>query len=135
MANKKKEAKGYKKTQKIIDKIYQIVREENPSKNSIAKRVKVSSQTITNWLNEDECFKKGYEDAVNDFFKNISVDAKRSLKKLVTGFSYNEIKTVYVDNGMGDPLIKERVVTEKYVIPNIDAIKFVLRNLEPKMFE
>lgn len=135
MINNKSKPIGYKKTQKLIEKIYQIVREENPSKNCIAKKVKISSQTISNWLNDDKVFKRGYDEAVSIFFKNINYDAKKSLKKLVTGFEYEELKTVYVDNGMGDPVIRERIVTKKYVAPNIEAIKFVLKNIEPENFE
>lgn len=132
---KKTKKTASKKTPELVEKIYALVREENPSKNRIARRFKLSAQTIANWLHEDEAFRAGYEEAVNYFLDNIKIDAKLSLKKLVNGYEYEEVKTVYIDNGEGDPIIKERVVFQKHVPPSIQAIAFVLKNVEPEKFD
>ena len=124
-----------KKTPELCDRIFEFVREENPTRNRIARRFKVSASTISSWLYGDPKFREKYDAAVSYFINSAKADAKASLKKLVTGYDYEEERVEFVDNGMGEPIAAKKIVIKKHMPPNIQAIMFVLRNVEPENFD
>ena len=134
--NKKLFNKGrsYKKTDALINRILDIVRNNNPPKAVIARAVKIKSDTITKWINTDAVFRERFQEAVNYYFDSLKPTAVRSLKKLVEGFDVEDVKTVYIDSGASDPMIKERVVTKRHIEPSLEAVKFVLTNSDAKKY-
>lgn len=58
--------------------------------------------------------------------------AKRSLFKLAEGYSYEEKKTVTVNDGTGQPKIKEQTIIKKTVSPNLGAIIHLQTNRDPQ---
>jgi hypothetical protein len=66
---------------------------------------------------------------------------EQSLLDIARGFEYEEVKTEYesrevVDEQTGKkefkPVIKKQVRTQKRVMPNVEAIKFLLTNRDPQ---
>lgn len=124
-----------KKSDDIKAKIIETVRNLNPTKIALCKKFGITWQTLKNWMEEDPEFKMGYEKAIKDYLNGINIEAKKSLNKLVKGYSYNETKTVYVAGPDGEPMIAQKTVTRKHVPPSAAAVTFALTNLDPENFE
>ena len=131
----KSKKRYYKLTTKLRDEIVNLVREENPTKTGIAKRLHVCKDSITNWLRDDEELRARYAEAVNEFFQALEPIAVNSLRKLVEGYDVEESRTVYIDNGMGEPMVKEKTVTKRHIEPSMTAIQFTLTNANPKKYD
>lgn len=62
----------------------------------------------------------------------ILADAKKSLKTLITGVEYEEIKTEYVQTKIGSPQIAKQIRTTKRIPPSPTAVIFALCNRDPE---
>ena len=127
-----------KKSDELTDKIVTLVRETNPTKKAICKYAGITAQTLITWLKTDEEFKRKYDEAVDDYLNDINIEAKTSLRKLISGYYYEETKTVLVGGGGPDgseEMIKEKHVMKKYVAPSASMIEYALSNLDPKNFD
>jgi len=127
-----------KKSNELIDKIITQVRKTNPTKTALCKYAGITMQTLITWLKTDQNFKEQYDAAVDDYLNEINIEAKTSLRKLVTGYSYTETKTVLVGGGGEDgseEMIKEKHVYTKHVGPSATMVAYVLSNLDPKNFD
>ena len=124
-----------KKTDDKKQAIVETVRTLNPTKVALCKKFGITWQTLKNWLEEDAAFKCSYEKAISDYLNEINIEAKKSLSKLVKGYSYSETKTVYVAGAEGEPVIAQKKVTKKHVPPNATAVTYALSNLDPENFE
>jgi len=80
-----------------------------------------------NKLEFSECIKK----AQGIFDEKCTVEAKKSLMKLVSGYTVDETKTIYVDSKEGRQKIKEQTITKKHYQPGLGAAIFVLTNKDP----
>ena len=73
--------------------------------------------------------KDAYEEwQLNDLLQ----DAKKSLKTLICGQEYEEIKTEYENDAHGNPRIKKQARTTKKILPNATAVIFALCNRDPE---
>ena len=54
------------------------------------------------------------------------------MDRLINGYEYEEKKTVTVDNGQGQPKIKEQTITKKVIAPNLGAIIHFQTNKDPQ---
>lgn len=95
----------------------------------------ISYQTFYQWLNEKVEFNdlvKKAESEYNEWYNaTIVQDAKRSLRDLVLGFDYEEIKT---ETGVGKDsktIVTKTTKTTKHVAPNPAAVIFALTNRDP----
>lgn len=95
----------------------------------------VSYTSFYKWLNENIEFAdavKKAEQEYNEWYNaTIVQDAKRSLRDLVMGFDYDEIKTESVTGKDGKSTITKTTKTTKHVAPNPTAIIFALTNRDP----
>ncbi|MDR1181711.1 MAG: hypothetical protein LBL13_07015 [Bacteroidales bacterium] len=123
--------KRYDKT--IVKRICELIEKDSYTVSEICKTVGIADSTYYKWANDHVEFSDGIKKARNKFDENIVAEAKRSLKKLVNGYSYEETKIVYIEgkpNEKGDPMpkIKEQVKITKHVPPNLGATIFLLTN-------
>jgi hypothetical protein len=97
--------------------------------------------TFYKWLKEkpefSELVKKAqsvYREWLN---KDILADAERSLKVLINGTEYEEIKTEYEQNPNNPdaPRIKKQSRTTKKILPNPTAVIFALCNRDPEHWQ
>lgn len=124
-----------KKNEEIKSGIIEMVRTLNPTKASVCKKHGITWQTLKNWTEEDKAFAIAYKNAIKDYLNDINIAARKSLGKLVKGYSYNEEKTIYVAGPDGEPMIAQKIVTKKHVPPNAAAVTYALSNLDPENFE
>lgn len=99
----------------------------------------VDDKTFYRWLKEKDEFKdrvKKAKETYKDWLMNgILADAERSLKVLINGTEYEEIKTEY-ENGLdGNPRIKKQSRTTKKILPNPTAVIFALCNRDPEHWQ
>ncbi len=125
----------YNKT--IVGKIADLIREDSYTIAEICEKVNISKDTYYRWLAHKADFSDAIKKAEDDFNSLIIVEAKRSLIKLIKGYTVQEKKTVTADTGKkdddGKPIVrvKEHAVVDKHYQPNTAAVIFALTNRDP----
>ena len=97
--------------------------------------------TFNRWYNEKSDFRDAVKNAKADYenwqLNGILEDAKKSLKTLVCGTEYEEVKTEYEQDPSSPdtPRIKRQIRTTKKVLPNPTAVIFALCNRDPEHWQ
>jgi transposase len=102
----------------------------------------VAETTFYRWCDEDKEFREMVRSAQDEArISKADVRAvEQSLLDIARGFEYEEVKTEYESRLVEDeqtgkkeykPVIKKQVRTQKRVVPNVEAIKFLLTNRDP----
>ena len=109
--------------------------ERGETKETAAKIGGISISTFCEWQSKKPEFMeaiKRAESAFEDWKMNgILEDARKSLKTLVCGQEYEEIKTEYENDKTGNPRIKKQIRITKKILPNPTAVIFALCNRDP----
>lgn len=103
----------------------------------------VAETTFYRWCDEDGEFRELVRKAQDEArISKADVRAvEQSLLDVARGFEYEEVKTEYESRLIEDeqtgkkeykPVIKKQVRTQKRVVPNVEAIKFLLTNRDPE---
>ncbi|WP_372936279.1 phBC6A51 family helix-turn-helix protein [Mariniphaga sediminis] len=125
-------------SKKIVKRICELISNDSFTIKEICEDVAIAESTFYKWKAEKSEFSEAVEAAQQKFNENLIPEAKRSLKKLVTGYTVTEIKTVTVDSGKKNeddkPIVKvkEHSKTEKHIQPNFNAVAFALTNMDPE---
>lgn len=115
---------------------------EGCNHNEIAKRLDVSRDTWHRWRLEKTDISDTLQAAKTEFLVNLEVEARYSLRKVVSGYDYTEKVQEYsyetVEDENGDKkrvktLVGERVMV-KHREPQTAAITYVLNNRNPVDF-
>ena len=110
---------------------------ENGETNETAAKIGgISVSTFCEW----QATKKEFSEAIKkarEFYEDwqlhgILEDAKKSLKTLICGKEYEEVKTEYENDKNGNPRIKKQTRVTKVVLPNPTAVIFALCNRDPE---
>lgn len=124
-----------KKNEKIKRGICETVKELNPTVRALCRRFGITTRTFYYWKMKDEAFRKAYEEAVQEYLTGLNIDAKKSLAKLVKGFTVTDTKTFYGSDQNGEAVIVQIIETKREIPPSVEAVKFALTNLDPSNFE
>ena len=122
----------------IVDRICSLIRGDSYTIAEICKNVGISEGLFYKWKAEKVEFFDAIKKAQEDFNEFLQVEAKKSLVKMLQGYTVTETKTVTVDTGekteTGKPKIKikEHTKTEKHIQPNPTLIIFTLTNRDPE---
>lgn len=123
---------------KIVNRICELIANDSFTIEEICADVQIHKSTYYDWLENKPDFSDAVETAKQKFNESLIPEAKKSLKKLVTGYTVTETKTVTADTGKkneetGAPIvkIKEHTKIEKHIQPNFNAIAFALTNQDP----
>lgn len=113
--------------------------ENGETKENAAKIGGISVTTFCDWQSKKvefaEAIKKA-ESAFEDWQMNgILADAKKSLKTLICGQEYEEIKTEYENDKNGNPRIRKQTRVTKKILPNPTAVIFALCNRDPEHWQ
>ena len=96
----------------------------------------ISEDTFSRWKENYTDFADAVKRAKKDYEEwernGILHDSISSLKKLICGIEYEEIKTEYVNDESGQPTIRKQTRTTKRVLPNVTAVIFALCNRDPE---
>ncbi len=101
----------------------------------------IAKSTFYRWIDENSDFKDAVKRAKAVFEeweqRGILADAKKSLKTLICGMEYDEVKTEYEQDPMnpGAPRIKKQTTTTKRILPNVTAVIFALCNRDPEHWQ
>lgn len=121
----------------IVQKICQYI-EQGETNEHAAELAGVTEKTFYEWYNTKsefcEAVKRAKEEYRNWLHNDILADAERSLKVLINGTEYEEIKTEYEQNPTNPdaPRIKKQSRTTKKILPNPTAVIFALSNRDPE---
>lgn len=97
----------------------------------------VNLDTYYEWLKTKPEFSDAVKEAKSEYeqweLDGILKDAKKSLKTLICGETYDETRTEYEQDprNPGSPRIKKQIVTNKKIMPNATAVIFALVNRDP----
>ncbi len=126
-----------KYNKKIVDDICALIRVDSYTVAEICERVGIVKDTYYNWLKTKSDFSDAIKKAEDEFNGLIVAEAKRSLVKMIKGYTVQEKRTVTADTGKkddnGKPIVKvkEHVVTDKHYQPNPTLVIFALTNRDP----
>ncbi len=130
-----------KYSNKMRDRICNLMRSDSYSICEICKAVGIARDTYYKWLDLYPDFKKATEQAVEDRLDTLKTEANRSLLKKITGYDVTEEKATYIKQKEGKDkegnevvnkgILKEKVVTKKHIAPDTGAIIFTLCNTDP----
>ena len=121
-------------TPERVAKICQAI--ENGETNATAAKIGgIHVATFCEWQNTKPEFAEAVKRAKAAFedwqMNGILEDARKSLKTLVCGQEYEEIKTEYENDKTGNPRIKKQTRVTKKILPNPTAVIFALCNRDP----
>lgn len=126
-----------KYNKRIVDAICSHIRADSYTIAEICRMVGISEDTYYTWKKTKPEFSESIKKAEESFKKDILVECKRSLRKLITGYTVQEKKTITVDSGRKDekgkpiPKIKEQAIVEKHIQPSLGAIIHYQTNQDP----
>lgn len=113
--------------------------ERGETNETAAKLGGISRSTFFEWLNSRSDFSDAVKKAKAAFedwqMNGILEDARKSLKTLVCGQEYEEIKTEYENDKNGQPRIKKQTRVTKKILPNPTAVIFALCNRDPEHWQ
>lgn len=121
----------------LTEKICSLIWADSYTIAEICKIVGIAESTYYEWKDSKPEFSEAIKKAQEECKGFFATEAKKSLLKLVQGFTVEEKRTVTADTGKksedGKPIvkIKEYTTVIKYVAPNPTAIIFTLTNCDP----
>lgn len=119
-------------SKEIVQKITELISSDSYTIAEICQIVGISERTYYDWKSKNADFADAIKKAQEVFDEKCTVEAKKSLMKLVSGYTVDETKTIYVDSKEGRPKIKEQTITKKHYQPSLGAAIFVLTNKDPE---
>lgn len=110
--------------------------EDGETYETAAKIGGIQRSTFWDWMKDKPEFSDAVKKAKAAFeewqLNGILEDAKKSLKVLICGQEYEEIKTEYENDKTGSPRIRKQTRTTKKILPNPTAVIFALCNRDPE---
>jgi transposase len=117
---------------KIVARILEMIELDTYSLKEICEEVRVGYDTFYQWKAEIPQFSEAVKNAEAKRDARLVVEARKSLKRLVEGYTVEESKTVYVSGvdseGNPQPQVKEQTNTTKHFQPSPAAVFFTLCN-------
>lgn len=126
-----------KYNQRIVNRICDLISKDSYTIAEICEKVKISESTYYEWLKTKSEFSEAIKKAQDKLTQDLLVECKRSLVKLIKGYTIQEKKTVTADTGRKDendkPIVKvkEHSVVDKYYPPSLGAIIHFQTNRDP----
>lgn len=126
-----------KYSKSIVRKIASLIKADSYTIAEICQRVGISESTYYEWQKTKPEFSENIKNAEEARMQVFVAEAKKSLLKMIQGYTVYEKKTITVDSGKKDtegktmPKIKEQSILEKHFQPNVAAVIFALTNGDP----
>ncbi len=124
-------------SKKIVEDICKLVKSDSYTIAEICKMVGISERTYYDWQSKNAEFADAIKKAQYRFNEDMLAECKKSLVKLIRGYTVQEKKTVTADTGKKDendkPIVrvKEHSVVEKHFAPSLGAIIHFQTNRDP----
>lgn len=126
-----------KYNKKIVERICELMSVDSYTVAEICEMVGISERAYYEWQSKYADFADAIKKAQDKFDELMISEAKKSLVKMVQGYTVDETRTVTADTGKkddnGKPIVKvkEHIVTKKHYQPNPTLIIFTLVNRDP----
>lgn len=120
-----------KYNKEIVKRISELISSDSYTIAEICLIVGINEDTFYTWKKNKPEFSEQIKKAQDIFDEKCTTEAKKSLMKLVSGYTVDETKTIYIDSKEGRPKIKEQTITKKHYQPSLGAAIFVLTNKDP----
>ena len=133
-----KRGRRLKYTPERVEKICRAI-EAGETNEVAAKLGGISVSTFCEWQASKPDFSEAIKKARERFeewqMNGILEDARKSLKTLICGQEYEEIKTEYENDKTGNPRIRKQTRVTKKIMPNPTAVIFALCNRDPEHWQ
>lgn len=133
-----KRGRRLKYTPDRVEKICRAI-EAGETNETAAKMGGISVSTFCEWQATKPDFSEAVKKARERFeewqMNGILEDARKSLKTLICGQEYEEIKTEYENDADSNPRIKKQTRVTKKILPNPTAVIFALCNRDPEHWQ
>ncbi len=126
-----------KYNKKIVERICELISADSYTIAEVCRHVGISERTYYDWLSKNAEFADAIKKAQDNFNELIIVEAKKSLVKMIRGYTVQEKRTITADTGKKDEdgkaivRVKEHSVTDKHYQPVPAAVIFALTNRDP----
>jgi transposase-like protein len=126
-----------KYSKQLVERICELISADSYTIAEICEKVEISEAIFYKWKSEKVEFLESIKKAQDQFNDMLVIEAKKSLVKMVKGYTVKEKRTVTADTGKVDEngkkivKIKEHSVTEKHYQPVPSAVYFTLTNRDP----
>ena len=126
-----------KYNKKIVEHICELISIDSFTISEICKRVGIAERTYYDWLKKNADFADAIKKAQDKFDELIASEAKKSLVKMIRGYTVQEKRVITVDTGKlnenNEPItrVKESTTTDKHYQPIPAAVIFALTNRDP----
>lgn len=121
-----------KYSKKIVDRICSLISKDSYTVAEICELSGIAISTFYEWQEKKPEFSEALEKARDQLDQILVKEAKNSLRKLVTGYTVDETKTVYEPSKKDEinvkPKIKEQTIVKKHFQPSVPAVIFTLTN-------
>lgn len=132
-------ARPTKYNKKIVSGICSLIKKDSYTIAELCSLSGINIDTFYTWQKNKPEFSDAIKKAREEYDEIIVKEAKKSLMKLVQGYTVDETKTVYEPQAKSDPnakpKIKEQTITKKHVQPSIPAVIFTLTNKAPEEYK
>ena len=125
-----------KYSDKRIRTICDLIASDDYTIPELCKNSGISEATYHVWKNEKLEFLEAIKKAEKQRLELFKQEARKGLLKRISGFTFDEKKTIYISDSADKtkPKIKEQTVTTKYYPPDVTACIFVAKNTDPENF-
>lgn len=126
-----------KYNKKIVDRICSLISTDSYTIAEICQKVGISERAYYEWQSKYAEFAEAIKKAQDKFDEMLVSEAKKSLVKMIQGYTVQEKQTITADTGKkdenGKPIVKvkEHKVTDKHYQPNPTLVIFTLVNRDP----
>ena len=121
----------------MVERITELIRADTYTQREICSIVGIDETIFGRWKRKHPEFVDAIEAAEDERMARMVVEAKKSLKKKITGYTVTETKITSIPtkekdkDGKPKGKIKEMITTEKHILPDTAAIIFTLTNGDP----
>lgn len=121
----------------MVARIAELIRADTYTQREICAIVGIDETIFGRWKRKHPEFVEAIEAAEDERMARMVVEAKKSLKKKITGYTVTETKIKSIPtkkkdkDGKPKGKIKEMITTEKHILPDTAAIIFTLTNGDP----
>ena len=128
-----------KYTEETKQKIFDLFSTGEYIITEICPLVGISEATFHEWRANKPEFLELLKKANEKRLERYRVEARKSMLKKIQGYTIDEVRTTYIDDGIGEdgnrkPRIKEKTITKKHFQPDTGMIIFALTNTDAENF-
>lgn len=123
---------------RIVNEIVRLIKADTFTIAEICAKVGIVPSTYHKWVEDYPDFATKIEEAKAEMMESMVIEAKKSLRRKLTGYDVKETRVETVPSAQKDekgnpkPKIKKQITTTKHVAADTAAIIFTLTNGDPR---